>query len=289
MTWPAHQAGTCQRCPRCGEFSLGLQARIGLSKQTNEVKVKLAGWVRDQNMYREAPEITLDRINLVAASPLRGIVELAERLLGFAIQKHSGLGKRFDINDPVFAAVTYSQDNDDVGYLMNFCIEQKWLTGRPQDLQVTPHGYMRHEQLGTRQTASAQGFIAMWFDESLNSACVDGFETGIRDAGYRPMRIDRKEHAGKIDDEIIAEIRRSRFVVADFTGHRGGVYFEAGLALGLKLPVIWTCRQDELSKLHFDIRQFNCIDWSDPKLLAERLRKRIEAVIGAGPHKPLPS
>ena len=53
-----------------------------------------------------------------------------------------------------------------------------------------------------------------------------------------------------IDDEIIAEIRRSWFVVADFTcgtvPHegkevaipRGGVYYEAGFAQGLNVPLI---------------------------------------------------
>ncbi|MFC1886373.1 hypothetical protein ACFLZM_04890, partial [Thermodesulfobacteriota bacterium] len=66
---------------------------------------------------------------------------------------------------------------------------------------------------------------------------------------------------GKIDDEIIAQIRRSRFIVADFTGHRGGVYYEAGFAKGLGLEVIWTCNKNDIDKLHFDIRQYNCIDW----------------------------
>lgn len=37
----------------------------------------------------------------------------------------------------------------------------------------------------------------------------------------------------RIDDEIIGRIRASRFIVADFTGHRPGVYFEAGMMLGL--------------------------------------------------------
>jgi hypothetical protein len=70
--------------------------------------------------------------------------------------------------------------------------------------------------------------------------------------------------------------------VADFTGHRGGVYFEAGFALGMNLPVIWTCRQDCLPDLHFDIRQFNCIDWKTPEDLAGRLQNRIEALLGTG-------
>jgi nucleoside 2-deoxyribosyltransferase len=99
--------------------------------------------------------------------------------------------------------------------------------------------------------------------------------------------VDRVEHIGKIDDEIIAQIRRSRFVVADFTGHRAGVYFEAGFALGLNLPVIWSCRRDHIDELHFDIRQFNCIDWTEPAELTDRLWKRIEAVVGPGPRKPL--
>jgi hypothetical protein len=122
----------------------------------------------------------------------------------------------------------------------------------------------------------------------MREAYARGFEVGIRQAGYDPLRVDRVEHVGKVDDEIIAEIRRSRFVVADFTGHRAGVYFEAGFALGLNLPVIWTCRRDHIADLHFDIRQFNCIDWTEPDELADRLQKRIEAVIGAGPRKPLP-
>ena len=31
------------------------------------------------------------------------------------------------------------------------------------------------------------------------------------------MRIDRKEHINKVDDEIVAETKRARFVFADFT------------------------------------------------------------------------
>lgn len=113
-------------------------------------------------------------------------------------------------------------------------------------------------------------------------------------AGYQPLRIDKKEHVNRIDDEIFADIRRSRFVIADFThgdsGVRGGVYFEAGFAQGLGLPVIWTCRKDMLSedKLHFDIRQYNFLEWTDENLedFKDRLQKRIEAILGRGTWKP---
>ena len=77
--------------------------------------------------------------------------------------------------------------------------------------------------------------------------------------------------------------RPSAFLVADFTGHRQNVYFETGFAAGLGLQVIWTCRKDQIKELHFDIRQYNCIDWQDHAELAQRLQRRIEAMFGRGP------
>jgi hypothetical protein len=71
-------------------------------------------------------------------------------------------------------------------------------------------------------------------------------EAAVTRAGYRPMRIDGHEYIGGIMDEIIARIRESRFVVADLTHNRGGVYYEAGFAFGLGIPVIPTCRNDHL-------------------------------------------
>ncbi|MGO4195686.1 hypothetical protein AB4Z13_10000, partial [Rhizobium sp. YAF28] len=109
------------------------------------------------------------------------------------------------------------------------------------------------------------------------------------------LTIDQKEHSNKIDDEIIAEIRRSKFLIADFTcglvgsGEgitaipRGGVYYEAGFAQGLGIPVIWCCREDHINHVHFDTRQFNHITWKTPEELREKLKNRISAVLGDGP------
>jgi hypothetical protein len=63
---------------------------------------------------------------------------------------------------------------------------------------------------------------------------------------------------------------------------RGGVYFEAGFAQGLGIPVIWTCRSDQISHVHFDTRQFNHILWTTPEDLKVRLFNRIGAVVGLG-------
>ncbi len=284
---PPDYAGIQQCCPKCGTFKLAHMANTRQLSKENQVKI--SGWVRDQNELREIPELTQDRINLISASPLPGIVERADRLLSHAIRNQKKLGEHIYIDVHIeYEAITYSQD-DELIYLARFLDEEGLikLVDNKAQISITPHGYMRYEDLQTRPSTSAQGFVAMWFNESMRETYDRGLEVGIRQAGYDPLRVDSVEHVQKIDDEIIAQIRRSRFVVADFTGHRAGVYFEAGFALGLNLPVIWTCRHDHIGDLHFDIRQFNCIDWTETAELSDRLRKRIEAVIGSGPRKSL--
>ena len=176
-------------------------------------------------------------------------------------------------------------------WLSTYLANAKLLEARPitqsiWQMRLTMGGWEKVTELQRQGAATSQAFVAMWFDDSTQDVWVNGLEKGIADAGYEPLRIDAKEHVNKICDEIIAEIRRSHFVVADYTGHRGGVYYEAGYARGLGLTVIPTCRKDEISKLHFDVRQYNCIDWETPAELASRLQARIEAIIGDGPRKP---
>ena len=57
------------------------------------------------------------------------------------------------------------------------------------------------------------------------------------------------------------------------------MYFEAGFAMGLGRPVIWTCRKDDIDNAHFDTRQYNHIVWENEKELYEKLKNRIEATI----------
>ena len=123
----------------------------------------------------------------------------------------------------------------------------------------------------------------MWFDDQMREAYRKAFEPAINDAGYLAVRIDFHEHAGDINDEMIVQIKRSRFLVADLTEHRGGVYFEAGYAMGLGLPVILTCQTDHKERIHFDLRQFNFIEWNDLAELKRRLTLRVQRVVGQGP------
>src|SRR5262249_31088285 len=102
-------------------------------------------------------------------------------------------------------------------------------------------------------------FVAMSFDPELMPIYTDGIKPAIDDCGFSVTRVDRVEHNDNINDRIIADIRSCQFMVADFTQHKAGVYFEAGYALGLGRNVIWTCGETDFKRAHFDTRSYNHI------------------------------
>ena len=278
-------------CPRCGRFRVLGSATGPIRRMSPVQRASLSGWVFERNGEGSVPRLTRDIVEPLISRPLPTIAERADRLLLEALRGQPRLGGSFDIKEPRFVAATYSQDPREVDFLLRMLSDRGLMqaTAIGGKCEVLPDGYVAADALVRKPGPSGKGFVAMWFSDTLEHAYSAGFEVGILNAGYDPVRVDRVEHTNRIDDEIIAQIRAASFVVADFTGHRGGVYFEAGFALGLNLPVIWTCRKDDMPGLHFDIRQFNTIDWETPDELASRLRRRIEATLGKGPKAVLDS
>lgn len=157
---------------------------------------------------------------------------------------------------------------------------------------LSPKGLEQAEQLMKLNFKSNTVFVAMWFNESEMAGVYDkAIKVAIEDKQYYDfyaIRIDKKEHNNDITDEIIAEIKSSKFVVADLTGYRGGVYYEAGYARGLGREVILTCRKDwfdgnpnEYRCIHFDVSHFPIIVWEPDRLdsFKEALINRIRHTI----------
>lgn len=82
---------------------------------------------------------------------------------------------------------------------------------------------------------SNQIFVAMMFSDEMDDFYDQAYKPVAEDMGYTTMRIDRKDYTGLIIEEIESEIKNSIAVIADLTGNRGGVYYEAGIARGLQL------------------------------------------------------
>lgn len=174
-------------------------------------------------------------------------------------------------------ALFYIRQLADLGYIDRESVE------RGGQARIVAKGYERLREIRRASRQSAFVFVAMKFDPSMDEIYDGAIEVAVGEAGYKAVRLDREHHSNNIDDEIIGRIKGSRFMVADFTGQSQGVYFEAGLMLGLGRTVIRMCKQEDLKHLHFDQRQYNFIDYESVENARNRLRDRIIAIEGEGP------
>ncbi|MCP5357293.1 MAG: hypothetical protein H7A06_04025 [Pseudomonadales bacterium] len=271
-------------CTVCGDFFITEEAwddhftEYPLSKKE---KAYISAWLHGK------PRTKLDTELVETLKDLKppSVISRLDNLL-FTLSQESTSLEWVEIEDK-YRPIVWAQDFKELrAYMVQLC-QAGWIEAAPlgEVYRLKVDGWRRVDELSQLRGTGNQAFIAMSFSADLNNLHLNAMVPAITAAGYSPYRVDMSEHNGKIDDEIVAQIRRSRFIVADFTGHRGGVYYEAGFAQGLGLPVIWCCRKDDVENLHFDVRQYNCLLWNDGQLedFQSRLQFRIESILGQGP------
>ena len=140
-------------------------------------------------------------------------------------------------------------------------------------------------------------FIAMWMDDKY-PPLLAAIKASLELTGYEGYRIDDISHNNQITEEIFSRIKKSPFIVADFThgkkeGARGNVFYEAGYARGAGIEVVHTCKKSILKKqqLSFDTSQFTHIPWKNltpeaMKVFVSKLSEHIEGSIGSKIKKP---
>ena len=287
-------------------------------------KARLTSWlIKQRSIGDRCPMITMAVVEFAKQKSDMSTSDRTDMILKYIQSKTRVLGKSIvfyrsirieDIihnNDPFneisltekheiyYNLLAYSESTiySELKFLLEYLSKRSWIECDTvhNSILLTVDGCIRITKIQETKIVSSRGFMAMWFDDTMDQVWEKGFKPGIEKAGYEPMRISDKHHNNNIVDEIIAEIRRSRFVVADLThntdedadedkkGVRGSVYYEAGFAHGHNISVIFTCRED--CKIHFDIQQYNCIFWQDNNFekLQKDLTNRIAATIGDGP------
>ncbi len=285
--------------PRAGgKYWVSGSASGQLISFTDNAKLLLTTWLCEQRHSGvEVPKIESNVLGLIRSRRRLSVPKRVTAGLMFLGRNIPQLGTSISIggdnNDTQrFFAETESRTLQETSTLLIMLRDMGLVQGAFSvsgfaNIQPSVKGWLELEKLESPHTDSSQAFVAMWFDLSTNEAFAKGIAPALSDVGYKPVRIDKKEHNNKIDDEIIAEIRRSRFVIADFTcapgKARGGVYYEAGFAQGLGIPVIWTCKDSSINDLHFDTRQYAHIVWKESFDLYVQLKNRIGATVGDGP------
>lgn len=302
-------------CPRCGCFStihefVTFTARA-LSEQQ---RTALSGAIRQATdahvQLREVLMVDGWQRVIDAAAPPRGVLEQMDRLL-LAVADRTAYYNDWTPAEPAQAWIARGFCPDWPRFLELWgalCRGRlDWLEQKnggefgPIQFRLTIQGWHEVDRRRSERGTGSQAFVAMWFHAEMTPIFDQGIVPALKATGWNPYRADRAPNNNRIDDEIVAQIRKSALLVADVTGDRAGVYYEAGLAQGLGIPVIWCCNQswkarlpkaalpnstdnpeiDTVSwvdRMHFDTRQFPHILWTDAHDLRKQLGDRIEAL-----------
>lgn len=300
-------------CDYCGDYFYSYDSSISLSGPADikpDDKAKIAAYLRELRLNSYAgrmviadndntkslllklprppqpkpiPIVTINEILKWFPKPFN---ERLNRTLFNLKKLTTHLGDQIDICEydyPLFYALSYKEMEAMIDALKEdaYIKVSKDLSPKTYILELKSKGHKRIDEINETNINSNQGFVAMWFNPDLDNVYKDGFKQAIEEAGYKIMKIDLKEHNNRIDEEIISEIKKSKFVVADFTGNRGGVYYEVGYAHGLGIPVVFTCKDEKTEKenIHFDIEHYKFIFWKNEKDLYAQLLGRIRETI----------
>ncbi|MDR3002045.1 MAG: hypothetical protein LBU89_12390 [Fibromonadaceae bacterium] len=190
--------------------------------------------------------------------------------------------KRYNSNG---SETTQEERNSQVAFIQSYLQENNFIKGGTSNFEgalitLLPNGFKRIDELQKNQSLNSKKvFVAMSFAESMKNA-REAVRKAILDTGYIPRIMDEIEHNNQIVPEMLYEIKQSKFIVAEFTEHNKGVYYEAGYAAGLGKEVIHVCKEDSFNDgIHFDVKQINTIIWKTENELAEKLFNRIKATI----------
>jgi hypothetical protein len=274
-------------CSRCGDFQVGREAKVNWLPTSNDEQQRALASHLIRRMHQGSKRTVLDDefFSSLSQRTLPTPAELCDNLLlWFSEQADGRVGKVIGtgkaLSDLDVLASIGAIDTGDAKWAADALtksglIDLQFINlGNSFRGQITSAGWNRVEELQRAHVASRYAFFARQFK---NPDLDDLFNRCLRDAvaqtGYELRTVTQK--AGHIDAIIEDEIRRCRFLIADLTDANAGAYWEAGLAEGLRKPVIYLCRAGV--ETHFDTDHRQTVRWDLNDL--DGTAKRLKAVI----------
>lgn len=149
---------------------------------------------------------------------------------------------------------------------------QQISTPEPTKIEYLPGAF---RPISMPELSERDVFIIMSFAKEHRDAFHVAIEPVLKRLGFNPVRVDQIQHNATVTPEILRQIERSVFVIADLTGEKPNVYYEVGYAHRADKEVILVSKRD--TAIHFDVAAINRIIYDDYTELTEALDKRVRA------------
>jgi hypothetical protein len=147
-------------CPRCGVFDY--DTTVGWREiQSADEKVRLSGWVREQNAAGIVPvRITPDISRRIVQMRLPGLRERASHVLSLLARDYPPPNGWFVIDtiirDVALQGRSYSRDEREIHLLIEILFEDDYLKGHGATAALSTKGFLAAEALGASKSTSVQ-------------------------------------------------------------------------------------------------------------------------------------
>lgn len=143
----------------------------------------------------------------------------------------------------------------------------------------TPKEIMEQKliQIERKKERSPRIFVIMPFVPELDDLYYLGIHEVAKRLHCSCERVDTLEFIGSVMDRINDSISNARVIVAEVTSPNLNVYYETGLAHGLKKPTVLVTK--DISKVPFDLKGYNHIVYKDIRDLKAKLKPRLKAIL----------
>jgi hypothetical protein len=247
--------------------------------------------------YRECAIITIgDWEQLYAPPSLRSylIYQIAQALIHFAADMSEEMALNM-VHEPavgcIYDMVVHKPDikyGMVAGNICPACVARLRALGTRQeaiDALASILEIVRSEALGMPVSLDPEeAFVVMRFssNDENDNAWKYGIKLGAERCGLRVSRADNSVESGQILDKVQRCIARSRLVIAKVDQDNLNVYFELGLAMGMKKDVLLVSDDSLVLSLPSDLRNWECLVYKrgDYEQLARRVSEFLKSAYG---------
>jgi len=236
----------------------------------------VSAYIRELTDCDELIILSVDDLESITNSPNIPVTieDKGNRLLQY-LYRHSEGPEEPVVIQPLSRSynLTYSLNLQELVYIIDKLSTDRLLIREGMNFKLTEKGW--------REAAASAGrkklkpcVVLISDDEDLRTIWQDRLLPKIEQCGYQPRLLTHTNthNREKYSLELIAD---SKLIIADLSGQSPEVYFTAGYALGLNIPVIWTVNSRDADKLFVQIKDIRPIVWETAEDLAVILQQKL--------------